>query len=322
MYCNTSLFQVNLSNESNPIVIENKYGNTMFGNHPCDSPNIKPKIRYRTVSSIILRDGFFLYFNQKNVAHSICQLIISLYEIQKLDKTPHLYISDIIADMPFLYKLIHLLFNPKQITIVQAATKYKCKNLFIPTYIWFYEDYLNEFTFDESNKVRIFKPIEKTGSKFKDHIHYFSTMIDNIYNSNKSNYKTHDNIFIIKSQVCSDSTTPQRAMMLSSEVLEILNRYSYEMILPHKINDIVEYIVVMKSAKNIITSYGGAQCTNRFFFTNGSVKVIGNKSYKNEYMDANHNAFCIFKSNYTAFFLGINDAVTTTEIEGIIQYNP
>jgi hypothetical protein len=54
--------------------------------------------------------------------------------------------------------------------------------------------------------------------------------------------------------------------------------------------DIYEYICVFYHAKNIIVSYGGVACTNRFFCNpNANVILIANLHYKSEYDSNNEN---------------------------------
>jgi hypothetical protein len=318
MYCNTSFFQKYLSNESIPLYISGN--NTIIGQHPCDSPSLRINQKYIHIHDNVLQDGFLLYFNQSNVAHSICQFIISFYEITQITKTPILYISNCILKMPFLYKLILLLFNTATITIIENDTLYNCKNVFIPTYIWFYGYGTVPYDTDSIHNVRLFRSLEVPDSSFKNHMTFFNSIIDEIYINNKDKYKTYDNVCIIKSQLCSDSTTPQRCIILSPEVLDVLNKYNYYMILPHTITDIIEHIVILKSAKNIISSYGGAQCINRFFYTNGNVKVICNKHYQDEYKNPLHNGWSSFKSLTTAFFLDIPNVILPKQMENIILY--
>jgi hypothetical protein len=303
-----------------PIVINDNTGSKVIGRHYADPKSDNETLGYSTIAPTKLENGYFLYFNQTNVAHSLCQFIISYYEIITRDKNPKLYVSQCILKLPLIHKLIQLLFNIDTFHTIMEDTLYHCENIFIPTYIWFYGDYVDYHEYDVPNNVRIFKPLERDDSQYKHHISMFNAAIDEIYHNNFTRYKTYDNIYIIKSQLCSDSTTPQRGMSLSHNVLDILNEHNYHMILPHKITDIIEFIVLLKSAKNIITSYGGAQCINRFFFTNGNIKVICNKSYKEEYKLVWHNVYCIYKSITTLLFMDINDDISVSEIKKIISY--
>lgn len=322
MYCNTTLFQKRVSNESNPIVLIDENGNKKaIGHHPYDPQEVRTNISYTKKSPLLLKNGYFLYFTQTNVAHSISQLIISLYEIISLDNTPNLYLSKCIVSMPFLHKLIPLLFKTDKITILDDDTLYKCENIYIPPYIWFYGDYEEKYTYDSINNVRIFTPLERNNSKFKNHMQYFNKIIEDVYLTHCKSYKTYDSICIIKSQLSTDSTTPQRSMILSDNVVKLLEKNGFHFFLPHTITDIIEYIVLMKSAKNIISSYGGAQCVNRFFYTNANVKVLCNKHYESEYKKPWHNAISLFKSINTFFFLDIENTISETKIQDIIKYN-
>jgi hypothetical protein len=71
---------------------------------------------------------------------------------------------------------------------------------------------------------------------------------------------------------------------LEDNIKEILNSKNIKVISVNDFKDIYEYICVFYHAKNIVTSYGGVACTNRFFCNpNANVILIGNLHYKHEY---------------------------------------
>jgi hypothetical protein len=297
-----TFYQTKHSINSIPVIFKDK----MIGNHPCDG--IKNYKLPKTESSLILDDGFFLYFNLHNVAHSIGQFIVSMYEY----KQQKLYVSKCIQSMPFLEKLLYLYVD--SFTLIEEETLYKCENMYIPTYCWFYYGYINHI-YDSIHHTRIFYPISNNNPSEKQ----FYSFIDSIYEKYHMNYKKLDNICILKSQLSTDSTTPFRSMFLSKEVLNLLKKHNYILLFPHEIKDIIEYICILKSAKSVITSYGGAQCTNRFFFTNANVKVICNQHYEDEYKDAYHNSICVGKSLSTIFYLDIKNNITLEEMTHILN---
>ena len=94
------------------------------------------------------------------------------------------------------------------------------------------------------------------------------------------------------------------------------------MILPHKITDIIEHIVLLRSAENIITSYGGANSINRFFFNSkANVKLICNNHYLNEYKDDSHIQCSIFIANKYICFINIpNDLRNNNILENIFKF--
>lgn len=269
---------------------------------------IKPNIIHDT----ILEDGFFLYFNSENAGHCLSQFIISMYEY----KNQKLYVSKCIKSMPFLEKLLYLYVD--SFTFIEEETLYKCKNMYIPPYCYYYVGYKENPIYDSILHTRTYYPISDYNS-LTPREDWFHSFIDAIYGKNHMNYKKHENICILKSQLTPDSTTPHRRMVLSSDVLNVLKTHNYVLLFPHEIQDIIEYICILKSAKNVITSYGNVQCTNRFFFTNSKVKVICNQHYKSEYDLSWHNSQCVGKSLSTTFFLDIPNEITEEQMKHIIE---
>ena len=303
-----------------PICITtNKFN--IIGRHIEDKKKfVIPRIK----NPVYLPDGFLLYFTQDNVAHSICQFIRSFYEYCLLDKKPFIYVSEIILRMPFLHKLFILLFNTNEYKILNLKQYYYFENLYIPDYIWFTDGQNFKINYDIENSVRILDTnigITKEYNNLYEALLLFDKTIDIIFEENKDKYPIYENIILIKSNLCTDSMTPYRQIFLEPNFNEILYKYNYEMILPHKINDIINHIVLLKSAKNIITSYGGANCVNRFFFNKNSVvKVICNEAYSSEYMDINHNLISSYCTLKYLYFLNINNSIKNNTIEYIINY--
>ena len=322
MYCNTSFYQFNNGINSIPVIIlqdDNK--NKIIGQHPGDKFNINKDLILPTITHQVIENGFFLYFNQQNVAHSMCQIIVSLYEFKQLT-TPNmnLYVSECVKHMPFINKLINLLFNTSSIHTINENKLYTCKKIYIPTYIWFYDGYLNNFIYDSVYNVKIYKEPTLNDNVFNKHNLFFNDLIDTIFKENQHKYNTYENISIIKSTKCVDSNTPQRAINMLEDGWDELKKNNFYNIFPHEISDIIEFIVQLKSAKNVITSYGGAHCVNRFFFTNATIKVICNEHYKDEYIHTWHNSACLNKCISTLYFLDISNTIGGDVLNKIITY--
>jgi hypothetical protein len=273
-----------------------------------------------------MEEGFLFYFTCTNVAHSICQFIINLYEYSKLENKTKIFFSATIKEMPFLYKLAKLLLKDTNVeNIIQENVIYNFKKLYIPTYIWFTDIINLEPLKDIINNVRIYtcnNNFYESYGENKNAFIYFDILIDKIYEQVKDNYTKYDNICLIKSNLCTDSTTPDRAIIVNEKINDYIKNQNYILLFPHKINDIIEFIVQLKSAKEIITSYGGANCVNRFFFNkNATVKVICNMSYYDEYKYIWHNCVSIYSVKKYIFFLDIQDKITLESLEKIINYN-
>jgi hypothetical protein len=324
-YENIQLFQITNSINSKPIIINR---NKIIGLHYLDKTILDSMYNYNTITPITHNESFFLlYFNQLNVAHSICQLIRSYYEYKKLETNLPIIISKCIVQMPFLMKLIYLLFENCSLHFLEEKILYSFTKVYIPEYTWFTEPCPYEYNIQKYNiyTLKIFNtniPIHKDNGILYEPLIYFNETIDKIYSNNKHKYATYPNIFIIKSNLCTDSTTAFRAISINNNIDNVLKQYNYYTILPHKITDIIEYIVLLRSAKNIITSYGGINAINRFFFNPSSiVKLICNLHYKSEYNTQRHLLLSIYNVQKYICFLDFPNVINKNSLLNIIQYN-
>jgi hypothetical protein len=258
-------------------------------------------------SGDMIEDGFLVYFTQFNAAHNMCNFIRAYYEYTKLDNKPHIYVTRGIFETPFIFKLFELLFKIDSYTIINENTNYECKSIYIPQYIWYTNAPEYPITYDMDGIIRVYNTNGALNTQYNelyDPLLLFNSVINKVYEDNKHKYKTYDNIFLVKSNLCSDSTTPGRQINLTLDIPEFLEKNNYLIVLPHKIEDVIEHIVQMKAAKNIITSYGGAACTNRFFFNeHATVKVICNVQYKSEYDLEWHNRCNAYMANKYIYFI-------------------
>jgi hypothetical protein len=293
----------------------------VFGIHPFSQLQ-KKDIQIPNIHET-LEDGYLLYFTQENVAHSICQFIYNYYYIIKKDSNPKIYVNNSILNMPLILNLVKLFFT--NIIILKDNIVYKCKNIYISYFIWFWGSYFDGSDrkyplVDIENNVRLFLTNIQSQTFNNIPFIYFNEIIDTIYETNKHKYNTYDNISIMKTNLNTDSTTPEKCININDNVLQILKNNNYFLFIPHLITDVIEYIVLLRSAKNIITSYGGANCINRFFYTNAIVKVICNKHYYEEYNIIGHNEVSTYKSEKTYYFLDISNNITENEIITVINY--
>jgi hypothetical protein len=152
--------------------------------------------------------------------------------------------------------------------------------------------------------------------------------IDEIYNIHKHKYQLYDSIMIVKTTREIYSVSLHRAMKYpNDDVLKIISDNNIKFLEISQFKDIYEYICTIYHAKNIIFSYGGPMCTNRFFCNlNANVIVIGNLHYKPEYEYENqsknywhirHAMLSPVKSQH--FLLDFDNYFTIKNIHNIIQ---
>ena len=230
----------------------------------------------------ILDDTDLLLISTSNSAHSISELLsfIKYYE----NKTNNIAISEyFIKDLPFLYQLLQL-FIPKERFIIL----YDNKNYLFTTLITYrchhfnYTKNWNAIPFTIKNNSLCFENIQSI--KFTFHVDSTNLFdkIEEIYKNNKHNYTLYDTIALIKfnNEIC---TTPSRGCQpLNENVKNVMHHIQFISMKDFK--NIEHYICVLYHAKNIIFSYGGPCCTNRFFCNpESNVIVLCNKHYKHEY---------------------------------------
>ena len=88
--------------------------------------------------------------------------------------------------------------------------------------------------------------------------------------------KTNEDKYVFTRNRCIDK--------MNENVINIINNKNIKIISINNFKDIYEYICVFYHAKNIIVSYGGVACTNRFFCNpNSNIILIANLHYKYEY---------------------------------------
>ena len=327
-YQDIELYQKKICNVSIPIILFsiNKYN--VIGQHPNDRTKPINYYSYKKdmVNNIsITQPIFFLYFNGTNVAHSICQLIKSHHEYKQLGKNLTILVSQSVKEMRFLKKLILILFPQTKIDFLKEDLLYKFSSIYIPKYIWFTESCPYQYMLTNYDNIvtKIFDtnvPLPKEYGILYDPITYFNQVTEQLYHANKHKYTVYENIFLIKSNVCTDSQTPRRAITLNNPE-NILKKYNYHMILPHTIKDVIQHIVLLRAAKNIVTSYGGANCINRFFFNpDAVVKLICNQHYSDEYTNDSHIQASIYKAKKYICFIDIPNKLDNDLLEKIFKF--
>lgn len=182
-----------------------------------------------------------------------------------------------------MYELLELFIPKDRFIILYDNKNYLFNTLF--TYRCDHFNYTKNWSsipFITENNSLCFKNIQGIKSTFHIDSTNLFDKVEEIYNNNKHKYLLYDNIALIKfnNEIC---TTPSRGFELLNDNIKIkMNNIQFIFIKDFK--NIEHYICVLYHAKNIIFSYGGPCCTNRFFCNpESNIIVLCNKSYKNEY---------------------------------------
>jgi hypothetical protein len=229
-----------------------------------------------------------------NSAHSISEIIDFVNYYRKESNYNSLVgISEfIVSRLPFLFELIKLFIPENNIIILNVSNIYKFDTII--TYRNIHFNHLknwNEIPFVKENNIIYFNNLDNVRNNFQCDPSFLFEKIEQIYNEHKYKYSLYDNIMLIKTGVDKHVFSRDRCMeVLEDNIKEILNSKNIKIFSVNDFKDIYEYICVIYHAKNIITSYGGVACTNRFFCNpNANVILIGNLHYKYEYEYENQN---------------------------------
>jgi hypothetical protein len=234
----------------------------------------------------ICEDINILLISTTNSAHSISEIIsfLNYYKNNNYQNKIAIY-KNIINKMPFMYELILLFIPLDKIIILYDTHSYNFSKLI--TYRNHHFNYTKEWEnveFIKKDNILYFENLQYLKNTFScDSIFIFDKVLE-IYNSHKNNYELYDNIMIIKTNDIK-CTTPDRGFDTLTD--NICNTYKENNIKILKIldfKDIYHYICVLFHSKNIIFSYGGPACTNRFFCNpESNIIVLANKHYRHEY---------------------------------------
>jgi len=234
----------------------------------------------------ITDDIDILFISTMNSAHSISEILSFMNYYNNNNK---IAISEyFIKDLPFLYELLKLFIPTENIIVLYENNNYLFTKLF--TYRCEHFNYTSNwydipFTI-ENNSLR-FNNIENIKSTFLVNSHFLFNKVEEIYNNYKNDYELYDNIALIKFNN-EMVTTPSRGFAPLTN--NIKNSNTIKFLSMTNFKNIFHYICVIYHAKNIIFSYGGPCCTNRFFCNQESnIVVLCNKHYRAEYEYNNDN---------------------------------
>ena len=224
-----------------------------------------------------------LTFSTTNSAHSMCELLSFVHFYNALENKPDIGVSQLIADhLPFLYQLLGLLVPPNRIRWLRTDTRYRV------TTLWMRRNrHMNaianwaDIPFTSDNGVMTFRDID-TRARFDDDPRPLNEAARRVALASRS--PTPERVMLIKTVDDRSSTTPGRAMALPSGLRGQIEAAGIAVISVGDFADIGQYLATLYNARLLITSYGGAACTNRFFLNpECDVVLLGNRHYAFEY---------------------------------------
>ena len=224
-----------------------------------------------------------------NIAHSLGEFT-SFLEYYVLNKMClHIGISRFVLDkMPYLYGLIQLFIPSDKIVILDNNKSYNCSKLIMRRNHHFV--YLNNwdtipFDTDSDYTSLKFVKLQYVKDLFSVNCDRLFSKITEIYENYKHLYTLSDSIMIVKTSHEKHSVSLNRSIEYpNDDVLKIISENNIKFLEISQFENIYEYICTIYHAKNLIFSYGGPMCTNRFFLSpNANVIVLANSHYKFEY---------------------------------------
>lgn len=300
----------------------------VIGNRNDFPTKIPPDMKTIPPNIVIKDPTFLMYFTQENVAHSMCQLIRSIYEYNLYGQGRQILISECVIQMPFIYNLINVLLPNANIYYMNNSVLFYAEDVYIPKYIWFTEIISYESMYDKlyDKNVRILHTDGDISPEYKDlyePLKYFDLKIQELCLTHQLETPVK-NIFMIKSTKTSNSITPGRAIELTDDVDDVLAKNDYKTALteiPNTKEAVIQHILTLRNAENILTSYGGANCSNRFFFNpDAIVKVICNTHYASEYNNEWHPRCSAYRAKQYIFVLDMPNTLSGDDIERVIEY--
>lgn len=225
-----------------------------------------------------------------NPAHALGEFTCFLeYYTSKETKLKVCINSIIINKMPYLYQFIKLFLTEDQIITIDAYKIYHFNYVIMRRNIHFVHGINVQFLpIKINNNILVLNDLQHI--KYEVNCEKILNKSEEIYNNHKHKYTLSDNIMIIKTSKEKYTVSLHRSLEYPEpDVLNLLEKNNIQFLEISMFEDIYEYICRIYHAKNIIFSYGGPMCTNRFFCNpHANIIVLGNLHYKNEYhCDAN-----------------------------------
>lgn len=232
-----------------------------------------------------------LVLSTTNPAHSLGEFTSFLeYYLNKKEQLKVCINSYIITKMPYLYGLIKQFIPENKQLIIEGDKVYNFKSIiFRRNHHFVYLNDWNTYSFVTSDNILHFNDLQRAKEQYIVNCNRIFDKTKEIYETHRHKYRLSDSIMMIKTSKEKFSVTIHRAISYPEE--RILNQFTekgIKVVEVSQFNDIFEYICTIYHAKNIIFSYGGPMCTNRFFCnSNANIIVLANTHYKKEYTAGN-----------------------------------
>lgn len=228
-----------------------------------------------------------LVLSTTNIAHSLGEFTSFLEYYTNNKICSDIGISRIVLDkMPYLYGLIELFIPKNKIMVLDNYKKYSFSKLTMRrNHHFVYLNNWDKVPFENNNISLKFANLQYIKDLFCVNCSPLFLKVAEVYNNYKHLYTLNDSIMIVKTSREKYTVTPNRAIEYpSDDVLKIISENNIKFIEISHFKDIREYICTLYHAKNIIFSYGGPMCTNRFFCSpDANIIVLANLHYKGEY---------------------------------------
>lgn len=270
-----------------------------------------------------------LVLSTTNPAHSLGEFtsFLEYYTSSKNEKK--ICINTLIIDyMPFLYGLIKQFIPETNILIVKSNTFYNFSNItFRRNHHFVYTTNWNTIPFTKEKNLLRFYDLQTIKNTYLVDCTKIFNKIEEIYNTYKHLYTLYDSIAIIKTTKEKFSVSIHRAIKYpDNSVLSLFKHNNIQFIEISQFKDIYEYICTIYHAKNIVFSYGGPICINRFFCNpTANLIILANLHYQpeynygvpNEYWHVRHAMLAPVKSQN--FILDFDNELTIKNIEQILS---
>jgi len=256
-----------------------------------------------------------LMLSTSNPAHSLGEFMSFLEYYTAKEHKLKVCINTVIAQkMPYLYQLIELFIPSDKRLLINADKSYKFNSVitrrnhhFIPSYKRFLIKVEKSYNFNSiitrrnhhfinvtcweqvpfsiSGKIMSFTNLQYLHNMYSVDCSKLFNKAREIYKEHHHKYELAESIMMIKTTKEKLSVSIQRAIEYpASDVCSLLEKHNVKMLEVSQFRDIYEYICTIYHAKNIVFSYGGPMCINRFFCNpSANVIVLANLHYRPEY---------------------------------------
>ena len=277
---------------------------------------------------IIHETTTFLLLSTGNSAHTLSEIISFISYYKNKCCTNMIAISEYVPRiLPLLFDLIKIFIPLEQIIILYEKNIYKFDMLITYRNHHFNQtDNWDNINFNKCNNQLQFNNIQYIKHNFSINTLFLFDKVEEIYNIHKNHFCLYDNVMLIKTSNDTLSSSINRAMDVPNDNIKnilINNNIKYLSISDFK--NIYEYICVLYHAKNVIVSYGGPCCTNRFFCNhNSNVVVIAHLHYRYEYHNENQMYWHVRHSHLYPvkkqhFLLDFDNNINENNINNILQ---